>query len=79
MHRRIPWRTGLGAFLGGILLGIGARLATGCNIGAYLAGVASGSLHGWAWGLAALAGTWVGLRARTLFGLRNPTPRDSVC
>ncbi|MQA79702.1 MAG: YeeE/YedE family protein [Streptosporangiales bacterium] len=79
LHRRIPWRTALGAFLGGILLGIGARLAAGCNIGAYLAGIASGSLHGWVWGLAALAGTWVGLRSRTLFGLPNPKPRDTVC
>jgi uncharacterized membrane protein YedE/YeeE len=79
LHRRIPWRTALAAILGGIIMGIGARLAQGCNIGAYLAGIASGSLHGWIWGLAALAGTWVGLRGRTLFGLPNPKPRDSVC
>ncbi|MBM7784102.1 YeeE/YedE family protein [Tenggerimyces flavus] len=78
-HKRIPWRTALAAILGGIIMGIGARLAQGCNIGAYLAGIASGSLHGWIWGLAALAGTWVGLRGRTLFGLPNPKPRDSVC
>lgn len=78
-HKRIPWRTALAAVLGGIIMGIGARLAQGCNIGAYLAGIASGSLHGWIWGLAALAGTWVGLRGRTLFGLPNPKPRDSVC
>jgi hypothetical protein len=79
LHRRIPWRTAVAAVLGGILMGIGARLAAGCNIGAYLAGIASGSLHGWIWGLAALGGTWVGLRGRTLFGLPNPAPRDSVC
>lgn len=29
--------------------------------------------------LMALAGTWLGLRARTLFGLTNPRPTDSVC
>lgn len=79
LHRRIPWRTAVAAVLGGILMGIGARLAGGCNIGAYLAGIASGSLHGWIWGLAALGGTWVGLRGRRLFGLANPAPRDSVC
>jgi uncharacterized membrane protein YedE/YeeE len=79
LHRRIPWRTALGAVLGGILLGIGARLASGCNIGAYLAGVASGSLSGWVWGLAALAGTWVGLKARPLFGLTNPKRTDTIC
>jgi uncharacterized membrane protein YedE/YeeE len=79
LHRRIPGRTAAAAILGGVLMGIGARLAGGCNIGAYLAGIASGSLHGWLWGVVAIAGTYVGLRARTLFGLSNPTPRDSVC
>jgi uncharacterized membrane protein YedE/YeeE len=79
LHRGMPWRTAVAAVLGGVLMGIGARLAGGCNIGAYLAGIASGSLHGWLWGVAALAGTWVGLRARTLFAMANPTPQDSVC
>lgn len=79
LHRKIPLRIGVGAVAGGVLLGIGARLAGGCNIGAYLGGIASGSLHGWIWGLAALGGTWLGLRSRTLLGLVNPKPRDSVC
>ncbi|XVQ13852.1 YeeE/YedE family protein [Spirillospora sp. CA-255316] len=79
LHRNIPWRTAAAAVLGGVIMGVGARLAGGCNIGAYLAGIASGSLHGWLWGLAAIGGTYVGLRARTLFGLANPAPRDSVC
>ncbi|WP_219417771.1 YeeE/YedE family protein [Pseudonocardia nigra] len=79
LHRSIPWRTALAAVLGGIIMGVGARLASGCNIGAYLAGIASGSLSGWIWGLAALAGTWIGLRGRRLFGLANPTPTDAVC
>ncbi|MGH3585201.1 MAG: YeeE/YedE thiosulfate transporter family protein, partial [Pseudonocardia sp.] len=79
LHRAIPWRTALAAVLGGIIMAIGARLASGCNIGAYLAGIASGSLSGWVWAGAALLGTWVGLRGRTLFGLANPRPSDSVC
>ncbi|MER5181683.1 YeeE/YedE family protein [Streptomyces sp. NPDC002896] len=79
LHRHIPWRTAVAGLLGGVLLGIGARLANGCNIGAYLAGIASGSLSGWLWGVAALAGTWIGLRLRPLFGLHNPKPTDSVC
>ena len=37
------------AVIGGILLGYGARIAYGCNIGAYFSGIASGSLHGWLW------------------------------
>ncbi|WP_394436065.1 YeeE/YedE family protein [Streptomyces sp. SGAir0957] len=79
LHRGIPARTALAAVLGGILMGIGARLAGGCNIGAYLAGIASGSLHGWIWGAVAILGTWAGLRLRPLFGLGNPKPTDSVC
>lgn len=79
LHREIPWRTAVAAVLGGVLMGVGARLAGGCNIGAYLAGIASGSLSGWLWGVVALAGTWVGLRGRRLFGLANPTPTAAVC
>ncbi|WP_031089981.1 YeeE/YedE family protein [Streptomyces sp. NRRL S-15] len=79
LHRGIPWRTAVASVLGGVLMGIGARLAGGCNIGAYLAGVASGSLSGWLWGAVALAGTWIGLRLRPLFGLGNPKPGDGVC
>jgi uncharacterized membrane protein YedE/YeeE len=58
-----------GSVAGGMLLGIGAMLASGCNISAYVSGIASGSLHGWAWLLPGLAGNWVGLRLRPLFGL----------
>lgn len=79
LHRRVPWRSAAGAVLGGILMGVGARLAGGCNIGAYLAGIASGSLHGWVWGATALLGTWFGIRLRPLFGMGNPKPGDGVC
>ncbi|MBC3190692.1 YeeE/YedE family protein [Pseudonocardia sp. C8] len=79
LHRRIPWKLALGAVLGGIAMGYGARLAGGCNIGAYFSGIASFSLHGWIWAVVALGGTWVGLRLRPLFGLSNPKPADSLC
>lgn len=58
-----------GAVTGGLLLGYGARLAYGCNIGAYFSGVASGSLHGWCWLVAAFLGSILGTRLRPLFGL----------
>lgn len=79
LHTGLRWQTVAGALAGGLLMGLGARLASGCNIGAYLAGIASGSLHGWLWGIAALAGTWVGLWGRTLVGLHNPKPEDRAC
>ena len=56
------------AALGGVLMGIGARLSFGCNIGAFLAGTASGSLHGWIWFALALAGSVLGIRLREKFG-----------
>ena len=79
LHRRVPGRLALGAVIGGILMGYGARIAFGCNIGAYFGGIASFSLHGWIWGAMAIAGTVAGLALRPLFGLTNPRPTDSVC
>ncbi len=67
----IPVRSALAAVLGGLAMGYGARLAYGCNVGAFFSGVASTSLHGWAWIAAALPGCWVGVRLRPLFGLAN--------
>ena len=66
------WPSGkqlLGAAIGGILMGIGARLSFGCNIGAFLGGIASGSLHGWIWFVLAMAGSWAGIQLRPKFGL----------
>jgi len=68
---RVPWRSLLAAILGGLLMGYGARLAFGCNIGAFFSGVASFSLHGWLWIVFALLGTWAGIKLRPLFGLSN--------
>ena len=56
------------AAIGGILMGIGARLGFGCNIGAFLAGTASGSVHGWVWFAMAMAGSALGIRFRARFG-----------
>ena len=66
---RVPCSSLVAAVIGGLLLGYGARLAYGCNIGAYFSGIASSSLHGWLWFAAALVGSVVGTRMRPLFGL----------
>ncbi|WP_419901911.1 YeeE/YedE family protein [Kiloniella sp.] len=57
------------ALIGGLMLGYGARLAYGCNIGAFFSGVASGSLHGWLWLFTALAGNLIGVRIRKKINL----------
>lgn len=68
---RVPTRSLVAALLGGILLGYGARIAYGCNIGAFFSGVSSSSLHGWLWFVAAFIGNAVGTRMRPWFGLAN--------
>jgi hypothetical protein len=64
-----PAKSLIAASLGGLTMGWGARLGFGCNIGAFVGGVASGSLHGWVWFAAALASSLVGIRLRPSFGL----------
>lgn len=63
IERAAP-RVWLAATLGGLLMGYGARLSGGCNIGSYFSTIASGDLSGWAWGIAALAGSALGVRLR---------------
>ncbi|MFV5507198.1 YeeE/YedE family protein [Acinetobacter sp. 197] len=63
----IPKRSLIAAVLGGIMLGYGARLAYGCNIGAYFSGIASGSLHGWLWLVFAFIGNGLGVKLRPIF------------
>lgn len=67
------------SIVGGLLMGYGARLAFGCNIGAYFGGIASFSLHGWVWMVMAMLGTGVALFIRPLFGLNNPKKSDLFC
>jgi uncharacterized membrane protein YedE/YeeE len=57
-------RAWLAAGLGGLFMGYGARIAGGCNIGAYVSDLASGDLSGWVWAVAAAGGSALGLRAR---------------
>ncbi|WP_145126487.1 YeeE/YedE family protein [Pseudomonas sp. URMO17WK12:I11] len=64
---KIPLPSLIAAIIGGLLLGYGSRLAYGCNIGAYFSGIASGSLHGWLWLIAAYMGNVIGVRLRPAF------------
>ncbi|WOD39024.1 YeeE/YedE family protein [Nodosilinea sp. E11] len=70
--RKPPSRSAIvAALIGGLLMGYGAWLAFGCNVGAYFSGIASTSLHGWLWIAFALLGTAVGVRLRPFFKLQN--------
>ncbi len=48
------------ALVGGLLMGYGSRVAMGCNIGAFLTGISSLSLHGWIFGFSLLPGAALG-------------------
>lgn len=63
--------TAASAVIGGLLMGYGARLAFGCNIGAMFSGIASASLHGWIWFACAFVGSALAIRLRPRFGLDN--------
>jgi hypothetical protein len=45
-------------------MGYSSRLAFGCNIGAMLSGISTGSVHGWIWVPLALMGTAIGIKVR---------------
>lgn len=66
---RLSRRDLLTAIAGGLLMGYGARLAYGCNIGAYLGGLVSGSMHGWLWLLFGFLGSLAGTRMRLKLGM----------
>lgn len=66
---KLPLGSLLAAIVGGLMMGYGARLSFGCNIGALFSGIATGSLHGWLWFAAAFVGSYAGVWARPLFGL----------
>lgn len=55
------------AILGGLLMGYGARLAFGCNIGALFSGIASLSLSGWVFAFALLIGAFIGSKLLARF------------
>ena len=59
------WVIGL---LAGFLLGYSSRLAFGCNVGAMVSGISTGSLHGWIWVALAFCGSLIGVRLRRRFG-----------
>lgn len=57
----------IGVILGGLLMGYGARIAYGCNIGGMYSGIASLSLSGWVYALFLFLGTIVGSKLLVKF------------
>ncbi len=59
------WETAFFAIVGGTLMGIGARLAMGCNIGAFFATVTNGDPSGWIFLFGMTLGAFVGVKVFT--------------
>lgn len=57
----------IAATLGGLLMGYGARIGFGCNIGALYSGIASLSLSGWVFALFLFLGAIVGSKVLVKF------------
>ena len=76
LHWRMKGAEALSALAGGLLLGYGGVVGLGCNVGALLAGVSSGSVHGWAWLAAAFAGTAAGVLLKRLGACVLAGPRS---
>jgi uncharacterized protein len=55
------------AITGGLLMGIGARFALGCNIGSFFSGLPAFSLHGWVFGVFIFLGAAVGSKLLTKY------------
>jgi TusA-related sulfurtransferase len=60
------------ALLGGVLLGFGAFVASGCTVGALLSGVMAFSLHGWVFGAGLVGGAFAAVAL-----LRRIAPRPA--
>jgi len=52
----------LWAIIGGFFMGIGSRLALGCNIGAFFVRTANGDPSGWLFGLGMIGGAFIGVK-----------------
>ncbi|SBW08367.1 conserved membrane hypothetical protein [uncultured delta proteobacterium] len=55
------------AVLGGFLMGYGARIAFGCNIGALYSGITTMSVSGWVFAIFLFAGAYVGSKMLAKF------------
>jgi hypothetical protein len=50
------------ALIGGALMGIGARLGLGCNVGGFFVRAANGDASGWLFGIGMIGGAYIGVR-----------------
>lgn len=67
MRREFKWKvpsleTAVFALVGGALMGLGARIGLGCNIGAFFAAVTNGDPSGWVFLAGMILGAYLGVK-----------------
>ncbi len=73
------WETAFFAIVGGTLMGIGARIGMGCNIGAFFATVTNGDPSGWVFLVGMVIGAWIGVKAFTWWMEWSASRNSSEC
>lgn len=73
------WESAFFAIVGGTLMGIGARLAMGCNIGAFFATVTNGDPSGWVFLFGMTIGAYIGVKAFTWWMDWSDSRKTSEC
>ncbi|MCB1756859.1 MAG: YeeE/YedE family protein, partial [Gammaproteobacteria bacterium] len=66
-RREFKWKipsleTAVFAIIGGAIMGLGARIGMGCNIGAFFATVTNGDLSGWVFMIGMIIGGYLGVK-----------------
>lgn len=66
-HNEFKWKKptmelAFWAILGGFFMGIGSRLALGCNVGAFFIRVSNGNPSGWLFGIGMVGGAFLGVK-----------------
>ena len=66
-HKEFRWKKptkelAMWAIIGGTLMGIGSRLALGCNVGAFFVRISMGDPSGWMFGIGMVSGSYIGVK-----------------
>jgi hypothetical protein len=66
-HKEFRWKKptkelAMWAIIGGTLMGIGSRLALGCNVGAFFVRISMGDPSGWMFGIGMVSGAYIGVK-----------------